>query len=78
MTDRGGDLLFVRGFDSSDLLFSFRKPLGQERVVLGLLLFLGLETALLERMQMTTTLEALWCHQPLDLGAREGKLVTGW
>lgn len=47
--DTSDYLLFVRGFDSSNLLFSFRKPLGQKSVKLGLLLFLDLETALLER-----------------------------
>jgi len=66
-----GYLLFVGGFDSSNLLLSFRKAFGQKCVVLDLLLFLGLETALLERMQVTATLETLWRHQPLDLWGLE-------
>jgi len=69
-------LLLVRGLHSSNLLFSFCNPLGQKSVVLGLVLFLGLEMALLEREQMTATLETFWRNQPLDLGAmgnRSGK-----
>jgi len=62
--------LFVRGFDSSNLLFSFRDPLGQKGVVLGLLLLLGLEMALLERVQMAATLETFRRNQSLDLGTR--------
>ena len=63
--------LFVRGFDSSNLLFSFCDPLCQKGVVLGLLLFLSLETALLKGEQMTATLETLRRNQTLDLGARD-------
>jgi len=63
--------LLVRGFDSSNLLFSFRHPLGQKSVVLGLVLFLGLEMTLLERKQMTATLETFRGNQPLDLGGLE-------
>lgn len=66
----------MRGFDGSDLLFSFRKSLGQKAVVLGLLLFLGLETALLEGEQMAATLETLGRYQSLDLGAGD-KSVEG-
>ena len=61
----------MRGFDSSNLLFSFCDLLGQKGIVLSLLLLLGMETALLESTQMTTALEALWCNQSLDFGTRD-------
>ena len=69
--------LFVRGFDGSNLLFSFRDPLGQKGIVLGLLLLLTMETALLERMQMAAALEAFWRNQSLDLGTRGRGLAKG-
>ena len=62
-------LLFVGSFDSSNLLFSLCNSLGQKGIILGLLLLLGLETALLERKQMTATLETFWRDQSLNLGA---------
>jgi hypothetical protein len=71
------DLLLVRGFGGSNLLFSFRESFGQNSVVLSFLLLLGLEMALLERKQMAAALQALWSHQSLDLGARESRLVRG-
>ena len=67
--------LFVRGFDGSNLLFSFRHPLGQKGVVLGLLLLLSLEMAFLERKQMTSTLETLRRNQSLNLGTAGHELA---
>ena len=67
--------LFVRGFDSSNLLFSFCDPLGQKGVVLGFLLLLSLEMAFLERKQMAPTLETLWRNQSLNLGTVGHELV---
>ena len=73
---KSNDLLLVCGFSGSNLLFSFRDSFSQESVVLSFLFFLSLEPALLERKQMTATLQALWRHQSLDLRTAEGGLAT--
>ena len=62
--------LLVRGLDGCDLLLLLGDALGDERVVLGLLLLLALDPAALEGTQVTTTLETERGNQTLDFGTK--------
>ena len=67
----GGDMhvLLVRCLDGGDLLLLLGNTLGEESVVLGLLLLLVVEPATLEGTQVTATLETDGGDQSLDFGA---------
>lgn len=60
--------LLVRGLDGGDLLLLLGDALGDERVVLGLLLLLVLDLAGLDRVQVTAALETLGRNEALDFG----------
>ena len=62
--------LLVRCLDGGDLLLLLGDALGDERVVLGLLLLLVVEPATLEGTQVTATLETDGGDQSLDFGAK--------
>ena len=61
--------LLVRGLDGCDLLLLLGDALGDERVVLGLLLLLVLDLAGLDGVQVAAALETLGRDEALDFGA---------
>ena len=61
--------LLVRGLDGCDLLLLLSDALGDERVVLGLLLLLVLDLAGLDGVQVAAALETLGRDEALDFGA---------
>ena len=60
--------LLVRGLDGSNLLLLLGDALGDERVVLGLLLLLVLDLAGLDGVQVAAALETLGRDEALDFG----------
>ena len=63
--------LLVRGLDGRDLLLLLGDALGDERVVLGLLLLLVLDLAGLDGVEVAAALETLGRDEALDFGAIE-------